>query len=178
MECCAGRLGNNTGLFCDCLSCGGPLCALRWDGERWVSPPEGRHEDHCTYICLTHSSLINTEGGGRDRQTETQGEKRARKEKRETEKGEERCCHEHREERERREGGRAESRQDPSFRSWPEPGAGCGEGLLPEALRSQDSHKDTGNKISCQVDNFSSQSRTVSEKWEDLTSTDVVRTLR
>ena len=74
-------------------SCRGLLCSgMGRDGSAPLSVPEGRHEGHCTYICLIHSSLINIEGGGRDRQTDrqTQGEKRARKEKRETGKGEER----------------------------------------------------------------------------------------
>ena len=94
-------LKTTRGLFCDWLQLrGGLLCSgLGRDGGAPLSRsvPKGGYREPLTYICLIRSSLINTEGGGRETDRQTQGGKWERREKRD------RCCHERREEREGRE---------------------------------------------------------------------------
>lgn len=83
---CRARLETTRGLFCDWLQLrGGLLCSgLGRDGgaPHSRSGPKGGHREPLAYICLIHSSLINPEGGGRERDKQTQGGKRERREKR------------------------------------------------------------------------------------------------
>ena len=83
---CRALLETTRGLFCDWLQLrGGLLCSgLGRDGgaPHSRSGPKGGHREPLAYICLIHSSLINPEGGGRERDKQTQGGKRERREKR------------------------------------------------------------------------------------------------